>query len=98
MLPGETILSGANFTDAHTFRVCSSAAGYFIGTQDKYGPHSRESEYFPNETTAQVMLTDWEETCIEYMTAGIQEMPTGAALIPYLRLAYRDGKLPGARV
>ena len=61
MLPGETILSGANPTcDCGTvlkFQVCSSNAGYYIGTQcSQCGPWSRESDYYKTQELAQTAL------------------------------------------
>ena len=53
MLNGETIASGAPNAcpDCKTKlknKVMRSAAGFYIGTQCKCGPYSRESHYFGN--------------------------------------------------
>lgn len=61
MIPGETIASGAPDTcsDCHTvlkLEVLHSAAGYYIGTQCKCGPYSRESGYYPKREMAQKAL------------------------------------------
>jgi hypothetical protein len=69
MLPGETVLSGADTkcpdcgTDCGTtaFKVCHSNAGYYIGTMCECGPYSRESDYFRTKEAAQKALDegDW---------------------------------------
>lgn len=60
MLPGETILSGANprcCGKLLRFEVLSSAAGYYIGTFcPNCGPYSRESFYYPTQEAAQQAL------------------------------------------
>lgn len=61
MLPGETILSGA---DLHCpecgkllkFEVLCSAAGFYVGTECCCGPYSRESIYFRTRKAAQEAL------------------------------------------
>lgn len=67
MLPGETILSGAEDTcDCGIklpFQVCQSPAGFYIGTQcSECGPWSRESDYFKTRELAQKALDEntWE--------------------------------------
>jgi hypothetical protein len=57
MIPGETILNGADAVcpDCHVappFEVHRSAAGYYIGTYCNCGPWSRESEYFKTREEA----------------------------------------------
>ncbi len=65
MLPGETILSGANpdcCGETLPFKVCQSAAGFYIGTFcDNCGPYSRESGYFPTREAAQTALNEWDK-------------------------------------
>ena len=63
MLPGETVLSGACLTEGvSVFKVCQSAAGYFVGTtyHDKElgcdFPNTRETCYFSTEKQAQAAL------------------------------------------
>jgi len=51
MLNGETLATGARKTcgecgEEPKLQVCSSAAGYYVGTQCDCGPYSRESKYF----------------------------------------------------
>ncbi len=60
-LPGETILSGASdyCPDCHTqleFKVCMSAAGYYVGTECGCGPQTRESGYYRTREQAQLAL------------------------------------------
>ena len=71
MLPGETLLSvdenklagecmdcGAELP----FRVCQSAAGYYIGTWCNHcGPYSRESNYFRTQKEAELILASWQD-------------------------------------
>lgn len=61
MLPGETIGNGApkSCPDCNVkleFKVCSSAAGYYIGTTCDCGPFSRESDYFRTFAAAEEVL------------------------------------------
>lgn len=62
MLPGETILSGAprrcpDCGEVFEFQVCSSAAGYYIGTWcDCCGPYSRETGYTGSRAEAERWL------------------------------------------
>lgn len=63
MHPGETIRTGArdhcDCGDKLEFQVCSSAAGYYIGTQCPVcGPWSRESYYYPSYDRALSALED----------------------------------------
>jgi len=66
MFPGETILTGARSTcyDCNKelkFRVLSSPAGYYVGTQcEQCGPHSRETGYFKTIEEAQRELESYE--------------------------------------
>lgn len=58
MLPGETLLSGADSQCPECKRfpkleVCNSFAGYYVGSWCDCGPYSRESEYFKTEEEAQ---------------------------------------------
>ena len=51
MLKGETISSGApsvcpECSRVLEFKVCSSFAGYYIGTECDCGPYSRETGYY----------------------------------------------------
>jgi hypothetical protein len=60
-LPGETIRSGADPTCEDcgvtvTLQVCSSNAGYYLGTWCNCGPYSRESDYYPTREAAQLAL------------------------------------------
>lgn len=65
MLPGETILSGADPTccgEQLPFRVLHSGAGFYIGTFcTNCGPYSRESDYFATEDKAKTTLADWRK-------------------------------------
>jgi hypothetical protein len=61
MLPGETIASGGASTCPDCgvipkLQVCSSPAGYYIGTYCNCGPYSRESEYYPTREVAEKWL------------------------------------------
>jgi len=61
MLKGETISSGALKTCPEcgvtpALQVLKSAAGYYIGTQCKCGPYSRESFYYPLKALADAAL------------------------------------------
>lgn len=67
MIPGETILSGANpiCPDCQTkleFAVCESAAGYYVGTWCNCGPYSRETCYFRTKEQAEKELKYFNET------------------------------------
>lgn len=61
MIPGETILSGA---DPHCpdcgkllkFKVLKSQVGYYIGTYCCGGPFTRESGYYQTKEAAQEAL------------------------------------------
>lgn len=62
MMPGETILSGADSTCSDCgvtpkFEVLQSPAGYYIGTQCKCGPYSRESDYYKKRGDAEAALS-----------------------------------------
>ena len=71
MLPGETILSGANPICCGVeleFEVLSSAAGYYIGTRcPKCGPYSRETGYFRNWEKANHALAAFKSTGVLYL-------------------------------
>lgn len=61
MIKGETIVTGAPSTcpDCHvklTPKVMRSGAGYYIGTECKCGPYSRESKYYGTRELAQTDL------------------------------------------
>ena len=63
MIPGETILSGAPQTCPDcgvtlNLEVLQSAAGYYIGTQCRCGPYTRESGYFKTRQAAEQALKD----------------------------------------
>jgi len=65
MIPGETIVTGALNTcpDCHEIlkpRVLHSDAGYYIGTQCKCGPYSRESDYYRKREDAERDLKNLE--------------------------------------
>lgn len=67
VLPGETVLGGANNVCGECgrvmpFEVCSSAAGYYIGTWCCEGPNSRESDYYRTHEEAQAALDSGEPT------------------------------------
>ena len=90
MIPGETILSGAE--PAHAFQVIYSNAGFFIGTVGPMGmPNSRESEYFDSRNEAQYVLDNW----IEW--SGVRNSDTVSEAIRKLRMAYIKGLLENAR-
>ena len=51
MIPGETIATGApvkcsDCGEEMKLQVCKSFAGYYIGTQCRCGPNTRESTYY----------------------------------------------------
>lgn len=61
MLPGETILSGADPQCSECgikpeLDVYMSGAGYYIGTYCNCGPYSRESYYFKTHEEAKKAL------------------------------------------
>ena len=61
MLKGETISTGALKTCPECgvtpkLEVLHSAVGYYIGTQCKCGPYSRESLYYPLKEIADAAL------------------------------------------
>ena len=67
VMPGETISSGAPDTcedcgSKLEMQVCSSGAGYYIGTVCDCGPYSRESGYYKTALEAQDYLDNntWE--------------------------------------
>lgn len=72
MIPGETILSGANPNcydcgKPVKWDVMRSPAGYYIGTycnnracEARGEPHSRESDYFRTREEAEKELEHWE--------------------------------------
>ena len=72
MLKGETISTGAPTTCPECgvtpkLEVLHSAAGYFIGTQCKCGPYSRESLYLATRETAVELFRrgDWPRRTVE---------------------------------
>lgn len=61
MFPGETIATGASPTCSDCgvtpkLQVCSSPAGYYIGTYCDCGPYSRETAYYRTRDEAQADL------------------------------------------
>jgi hypothetical protein len=61
MMPGETIQSGApvlcpDCRREATLLICTSAAGYYVGTWCDCGPYSRESGYFERVEEAEKAL------------------------------------------
>ena len=61
MIPGETLLSGAEKTcpGCHVMpelKVQMSGAGYYIGTRCNCGPYSRESGYYKTRALAEDAL------------------------------------------
>lgn len=65
VLPGETIATGGPTTcsDCNAtpeLQVCSSPAGFYIGTYCACGPYSRESEYFKTHEQAKKALDSGE--------------------------------------
>ena len=64
MLKGETISSGApnkcpDCLEVLEFKVCSSFAGYYIGTECNCGPYSRETEYYKTYAEAVRVLNSF---------------------------------------
>jgi len=56
VIPGETVLSGADHPGTDLM-VHSSVNGYYIGFRDKDGmPYSRETCYFDHREDAEVIL------------------------------------------
>jgi hypothetical protein len=60
-VPGETIASGAAETCGDcgvrvVLTVCSSAAGYYVGSECNCGPYSRESGYYKTRVLAEAAL------------------------------------------
>lgn len=67
MRPKETILSGAphrcpSCRVCAPFEVLKSAAGYYIGTQCKCGPYTRESIYYSSREEAEEDLREYRRT------------------------------------
>lgn len=61
MIPGETILTGADPTCddcgvTPVFGVYHSGAGYYVGTYCNCGPYSRESSYYRTHELAEQAL------------------------------------------
>ena len=57
MIPGETVLSGGEHPGTQ-LQVLSSGAGYYLGFTDKDGlPYSRESVYFGDRASAELVLS-----------------------------------------
>lgn len=61
VVPRETIGNGAEKTCPDCgvrpeIKVCSSMAGYYIGTHCDCGPYSRESDYFKTWKLAETVL------------------------------------------
>ena len=77
VLPGETIMAGANNgkfgTNGYSqLKVMSSAAGYYLGTEytntDGFTqPGSRESGYFITKKQAEHALNEWHAGNCVYM-------------------------------
>ena len=66
-VPGETLATGASPVCPHCgtvvrLEVLQSAAGYYIGTQCRCGPYTRESGYYVSYEEARVALLNntWE--------------------------------------
>lgn len=70
MLPGETVLSGAESNEederVSELKVMRSNAGYYIGTtyMEEYGevPNTRETGYFRTKEEAIKALSDYKVT------------------------------------
>jgi hypothetical protein len=61
VLPRETLATGADPTCSDCgvtpkLQVCSSPAGFYVGTYCDCGPYSRESGYYPTRDAAQKAL------------------------------------------
>jgi hypothetical protein len=61
MLPGETLQSGAPSSckdcgETFVAKVLQSAAGYYVGTECRCGPNSRELGYCPSAEAAAELL------------------------------------------
>jgi len=66
VLTGETLLTGAQrmCPDCQItvdVKVCRSNAGWYIGSECKCGPYSRESKYYPSYEEAEMMLELWKD-------------------------------------
>lgn len=67
MMPGETIMSGANGGKFGTGRVSElqvmfSGGGYYLGTETTDSePYSRETGYFRSVSEAEAALEDWKQ-------------------------------------
>lgn len=67
MFPGESVFSMKEKVcpDCQTplnLKVCSSAAGYYVGTTCDCGPFSRETRYFCSKEEAEEALRTYEKT------------------------------------
>jgi len=65
MISKETILDGAPQTcldcaQTPELQVCSSMAGYYLGTYCNCGPYSRETGYFHKLEDAEKALAQWK--------------------------------------
>lgn len=94
--PGETVLTGADL-GGREFRVCRSAAGYYIGTQGIDGPYSRESVYFDSEEKAQALLDEWLVFVNAYLDDDANATSISAANVGIARKCYLDDLFIGAR-
>jgi len=65
VMPRETLATGAPPVCPHCgtavqLEVLQSAAGYYIGTQCRCGPYTRESGYYPSREDAEAALVNNE--------------------------------------
>jgi hypothetical protein len=90
MLPGETVMSGADLPYPRARpKVLSSAAGFFIGFEEAHGsPYSRETEYM-DSYRAETMLAGW----MKMIGPAVDD----DAWVTAARGLYDEGMLPRAR-
>jgi len=66
MLPGETVLSGAESNEENrnvsAFKVMRTPAGWYIGTTIDGMPNTRETDYFADEVAATTALEKYKAT------------------------------------
>lgn len=90
MIPGETVLSGAEPPTLFRLQVLRSPAGWYIGTTEHGSPYSRESLYFRE-------LQEAQEACDDWLVVADVDGASSTEMVSRLRRAYQAGMLVGAR-